>query len=199
MSIEAMAQAIEADAAAEAAAVIERARAEARAIVERAEAQEAERLAEIRAREEPAARAEAVRGVNAARLRLLERRASLLAERVNAAYATAETRLEALAAGSDPDRWTACLERLAVEGLGLAGAEAVISARETDAVVLRALAARGAFDAEVRVDDDLGPGLLVRTTGGGVEIDATIAARLAAARGRLADAVAARLAIGSAR
>ena len=195
MSIETMVRAIEAEAAAEAAGLIARARAEVEAIVGEAEALEAEQLVAIRAREEPAARAEAARRVNAVRLRLLQRRASLLAERVTAAYATAEARLAALAAGGEPDRWQASLERLAGEALRLAGPGASILARPPDAAALRALATRGAIDAQILADEHLGPGLVVHAPSGKFEIDATMAARLAAARVRLADEVAARVAM----
>ncbi len=156
------------------------------------------------AREEPLARLEAARRVNAVRLRLLERRAELATSRSEAVFAAAAERLRRIAGGAEPDRWAAALGRLVDEAVALAGpgAALVVRARDLPLVEARVIA----LGATVRTADEGAPGAGVdagldagvRATArdGSVEVDATLASRLERARVRLAETVAAGLGIG---
>jgi len=146
------------------------------------------------ARAEPAARLDAARRVNAARLRLLDRRADLATARSEAVFAAAGRRLDAIARGADPNRWAAALDRLLDEASALAGPGANVVVRSTDLprVAQRVAAARAVGAG----GDDAGPGVRVTSADGRIEVDATVASRLERARVRLAEAVAAGLGLG---
>jgi len=168
MSIEAILGQIEAEAAAEAARRLAGARERAAQLVAEAEERSRAQVAAACGRAEPAIRAEATRMVNAARLRLLERRAELGAAWVEAVFADAAARLEAVAGGADEPRWARALERLVEEATALAGPDAIVTAGSGDGAA----------------------GVVARSSDGRIEVDATIAARLERARARLAEPVA---------
>jgi len=197
VSVEAMVRIIAEEAETEASAIVAAARVRADGLVGEARAAAAARLAAARARAEPAIRAEAVRRVNAARLRLLERRAELVAGRTAAVFRAAEERLTALAEGAEPERWRAAIGRLAAEAIALAGPGAEVHVRAADACwVVAAAEAAGARVAGPGPDVTAGevpPGVVVRSADGRIEVDATLRARLDRARQRLAETVASRL------
>jgi len=193
MSVEAMVRLISDEAEAEAAAIVTGAREDAARIVSAAQEAADARVAAARALAEPGVRGEGTRLVNAARLRLLERRAELAAERSAAVFDAAAERLARIADGDEPTRWEQAVRRLAGEALALAGpgAEIRLRVRDVDAVS-EAAAAAGARVVPSGEDAPAGPA--VRSGDGRIEVDATLDARLGRARLRLAERVAARLA-----
>jgi vacuolar-type H+-ATPase subunit E/Vma4 len=192
MSVEAMVRLIAAEAETEAAAIVAAAQDEAAGIVAAAQASADARVAAARALAEPGIRGEGTRLVNAARLRLLERRAERAAERSAAVFAAATERLARIADGAEVARWERALRRLAGEALELAGGggEIQLRARDTGAV---AGVADGAGARVVPLPDDAPAGLVIRSADGRIEVDARLRARLARARLLLADRVAADL------
>jgi V/A-type H+-transporting ATPase subunit E len=146
------------------------------------------------ARAEPLARHDAARRVNAARVRLLDRRADLATARSEAVFEAAGRRLAAIAAGADARRWAAGLARLAGEALDLVGPGATLVVRPVDG----ALVADGARAAGAVLvpSEGAAPGVRASSADGRVEVDATIASRLERARASLAEAVAATLESG---
>jgi vacuolar-type H+-ATPase subunit E/Vma4 len=193
MSVEALVAAIDAEAQAEAAALLERAQVEATALVDAARRRAEARVAEARAAAERAARAEAARRLTAIRLRDVGAQAAALAGRLDRVFEEAARDLAAIADGGDTPRWEAALLRLAAEAAELTGPGATIVARPADASLLTAAPAVRGTRARVAVDPDLPPGIVARSDDGRVEVDATLPARLARARERLAGVVAARL------
>ena len=191
MSLEAILAAIAAEAEAEAERVIARAQAEAAALADGAQRTADARVAEARVRAEPAIRAEAVRLENAARLRLLEGRAEAAAARTAAVFRAADEELAAIAEGSNPDRWRVALGRLVSETAPLVGGAASAVVRPCDLEAVRQAAKPTGWT--VVADDGVAPGLVVRSVDGHVEVDATLRARAARARARLAEPVAHRL------
>lgn len=172
------------DADGRAAEIVATARAELRLAVERA-----------RARADPLLSQEAARRVNAARLRLLERRADLATARCDAAFAAAARRLEAIAGDADPDRWATALGRLTDEALALTGPGAIVVVRPSDLpLVERRVGAAGAIARATKRAD---AGVVARSADGRIEVDAAVAGRLERARARLADAVASELGLGA--
>jgi len=145
------------------------------------------------ARAEPVARLAGARRANAARLRLLDRRADLAIVRSEAVFDEAGRRLAAIAGGADPGRWAAALDRLVDEALGLAGPGATVVVRQAD---LPYVADRVRARAVVSAADDADPGPRATSADGRLEVDATLASRLERARVRLAEAVAAGLGLG---
>lgn len=174
-----------ADADVRAAAVVEQARDAIRARVEAA-----------LARAEPAIRAETARRVNAARQRLRDRRAELALDTTTAVYASAHARLDAIAGGAEPGRWTDSLHALLDEALGLVGPEPTVRLRDCDArvVAARVRAVGGRVE---RVPDHSPAGVVVRSCDGRIEVDATIQVRLERAHARLAEWLAGQLGLGS--
>lgn len=144
------------------------------------------------ARAEPAVRAEAARRVNAARLRLNERRVELALARTAAVHATAADGLAAIAAGAEGERWATALVRLTCEALDLTGPGTTVRIRRRDAGIVaehvRTLAGR-----LEPVADDAPAGVVAVSEDGRLEVDATITTRLERARVGLAEAVAGRL------
>jgi V/A-type H+-transporting ATPase subunit E len=196
MSVEAIIRVIEAESADEADRILADARERAEALVRDAEAAADARVRTARERAEPGHRAQAMRLVNTARLRLLERRAEHSAAVVAGAFREAETFLDAIAGDPSGERWRRALERLIGEAVGLVGPEAVIRVRAADALVAEPIAQRlGA-----RLDSDGGqempPGVLAWSADGLVDIDATLPSRLGRARTRLAESVARLLGAG---
>lgn len=185
------------EAEAEAAAIVAAARVRADGLLGEARADADARLTAARARAEPAIRAETVRRVNAARLRLLERRAELVAGRTAAVFQRAGERLAEIADGAEPERWRAALGRLAAEAIELAGPGAEVNVRAADAGwVAATVEAAGARLVALGPDPAAGavpPGVVVRSSDGRIEVDATLPARLERARHRLAETVAVRL------
>jgi vacuolar-type H+-ATPase subunit E/Vma4 len=192
MSVEAIVRAVEVTAAAEADAIIAVARTDAARVVAAAEAAADVRIREACERADPGFRAEAMRRVNTARLRLLERRAARSAELVNAATDAAQVRLAGIAADAAGPRWTAALGRLLEETAALIGPHGTMRVRAVDLATARPVAARLGCPVEPfdeGTGDDV-PGVIGRSADGRVEVDATLPVRLAHARIRFAERVA---------
>ena len=187
MSVEEIVRVVEASARAEAEDIVATARASATALVAGAEAAADARVREACERAEPGYRAEAMRLVNAARLRQLERRAARSASLVDAVTETAAARLAAIVAEPDGARWSAALDRLMEETAGMIGPGGVLAVRPADADTARSMAARLGCRLEVSAP---APGVLGRSADGRVEVDATLQARLGRARVHLAEPVA---------
>lgn len=139
-----------------------------------------------RTRAEPAARLDAARRINEARVRLLDRGAEYATARSEAVFDEAGRRLEAIAATGAP-RWAAGLARLVDEALDLAGPGATLVVRPVDRAPIADRARRAG--AVVTTSEAAAPGVRATSADGRVEVDATIASRLERARTRLAEAV----------
>lgn len=190
MGLATIVRVIEAEADAEARRIVAAAEEESSALVAGAEASARQRIADALARAAPDLKAEHARAVNAAQLRLLERRTELIAAETEAVFAAAEARLRAIASGGEPDRWERALCRLADEAAALAGPGATIefpaAAKSAIVPVLEAAGARPSC-----LPDRTAPmGIRARSADGRIEVDATLDARLGRARVRLAEAVA---------
>lgn len=194
VSGEAILRSIEEEATLEVERTIEAARKQAAGLVKAADEAAGARARAARAAAEPALRAEAVRIVNAARLRLLHRHAELAAAASEAAWLEARRRLDGITS-EDGERWAAALDRLTAEALAIAGSDATVQVRAPDAPAVATRVAAGHGDLVALGDDDP-PGPLVRSRDGRVEIDATLPSRLDRARGALAEEIAALLGIG---
>jgi vacuolar-type H+-ATPase subunit E/Vma4 len=200
MSVEEIVRVVESDAQAEAEAIVAAARDSAATVVAAAEAAAEARVREACERAEPGHRAEAMRLVNTARLRLLEQRAARSAALVDAVSEAAATCLATIAAEPDGARWAGALARLMEETAGLVGPGGILAVRPVDADAARPTAARLGCCLEVMASaadpgqDALGKafaaGVLGRSADGRVEVDATLPARLQRARVRLAEPVA---------
>ncbi len=195
MSVETIIRVIEAEAAEEAERIVAAARERARALVDEAEAAAAARVRQACARAEPGYRAEAMRLVNAARLRLIEAQAEEAAGLVEAVFRAAGERLAALAADPSSERWRRALERLIEEAVQLAGPGAIVRVRPVDAAVAGPIVARLGGRLDDALDEGLAPGVLARSPDGRLEVEATLPARLARARVALAEQVARRLGV----
>jgi len=137
-----------------------------------------------------------MRLVNAARLRLLERRAEHSAAIVAEAFREAEARLDAIAGDPSGERWQRALERLIDEAVGLVGPEAVIRVRAAEAPVVGPIAERLGARLDEDGDPEMPPGVLAWSADGLVDVDATLPSRLGRARTRLAESVARLLGAG---
>jgi vacuolar-type H+-ATPase subunit E/Vma4 len=194
VSVEAIVRVVAESAVAEADEIVERARTRAAEEVDAAGAAADARVREACAREEPGFQAAAMRRMNAARLRQLERRAARSAALVEAAANAAETLLREIARDPDGARWRAALDRLLHETADAIGAGGTLVVRLPD---LAAARARGkALGCEVAVGEPAGEddvlqaaGVIGRSADGRVEVDGTLAVRLARARVRLAEPV----------
>jgi vacuolar-type H+-ATPase subunit E/Vma4 len=192
MGVETILALIDHEAEAEADRLLATAQADADARVRAAEAVAETTIAEACARAEPRLASDAHRRVNAARLRLMERRARVAAARVDAAFTLAARRLAAIADGEDPERWRASLERLAREAVAVAGPDAAVEVRARDAAELgRSVAELGGR--LVPIADNRPAGVVVRSADRRLEVDATLAVRLARARTAQTEPVAAAL------
>lgn len=180
MSLTAILAAIESDTAAEAARTLEAAATEAAGLRADAETLAGRRIERALADAEPALRAEAARLVNAARLRLLRRRAELGSEHTEAAWRSASAALDTIVAEGGP-RWQAALRTLAGEALEMVGPNGVVAIREPDAPAIADLVAARAGRLETRAAG-APPGLAARSADGRLEVDGTIATRLDRAR-----------------
>lgn len=190
MGVEAMVRQIAAEAEEEAAGILLDADERAEVIVSAARDEAHRRVAEACERAAIGLRAEEVRTVNLARLRLLERRAEQSAHRTAAVFDAAAARLETIAEGGDPARWARALRRLAGEALALVGPGATVRIRARDAEALGDLVATAGARLETAWDAEPPPGLLARSADGRFDVDATLPARLERARVGLAEAVA---------
>ncbi len=195
MSVATLVEAIQAEAEAEARAIVDRAAGEAAAIVEAARLRSLERAATARVAADQAARSEAARRVNVLRLGDLGARAGLLADAMEAVFGAAGGEVAAIADGGDPQRWARGLGRLVAEASALAGPGATAAVRDGDAPAVREAAAALGARMEVVVDPTQPAGLVARSVDGLVEVDATLPVRLARAREQLAGEVAARLGV----
>lgn len=202
MSVDALVGAIRAEAAAEAERLLADARATAAARTAAAEAAAARQVAEALAEAEPAILGAETRALNEARLNLAARRTARLAARVEAAFALAERRLEAMAAGgaapseppaAAPGRWDAAIARLAEEAAAVTG-PGELRVRPRDLGALDAVAGRlAAASVRTGTDPEMPPGVRARSADGRLVVDATIPVRLARARSALQPGVAALL------
>ncbi len=195
MSVATLVAAIQAEAEAEARAIVDRAAGEAAAIVEAARLRSLERAAAARVAADQAARSEAARRINVLRLRDLGARAAVLADAMEAVFGAARGEVAAIADGGDPQRWARGLGRLVGEASALAGPGATAAVRDGDAAAVREAAAALGARMEVVVDPSQPAGLVARSVDGLVEVDATLPVRLARAREQLAGEVAARLGV----
>ncbi len=195
MSVETIVRVIETEAAEEAGRIVVAARERARALIDEAEAAAEARVRQACERAEPGYRAEAMRLVNAARLRLLESRAEETAGLVEAVFRAAEERLNAIASDPAAERWRRALEHLTEEAVELAGPGAVLRVRPVDVTTARPIVERLGCRLENTPESALAPGVLARSVDGRLEVDATLLARLARARVVLAEPVARRLGV----
>ncbi|MEX1173420.1 MAG: V-type ATP synthase subunit E family protein [Chloroflexota bacterium] len=195
MGVDAIVRLIEAEAAAEAERIIATARDQAAGLVDAAEASVVARVREAGERAEPTYRAEAMRLVNAARLRSLERRAAQAASLVDEVMAGAQQRLAAIVAERG-DRWRSALDRLIAETVKLVGSDAEILVRGADVEIARPTVERlGCRIGEIEIDgpgdrDGLSAGVVGRSADDRIEVDATLAARLERARTNLSEPIA---------
>jgi vacuolar-type H+-ATPase subunit E/Vma4 len=196
MSIAAIVERIDAEAQTEADAILAEADLRAAGLVGAATAERDRRVAAALERAEPGLRADRTRRANAARMRRLDRDASLAATRTARAFELAGARLEAIAAGADPDRWLAALRTLTRAAIAEAGDRAVIRIRVADAAHIEDLVAAAGGRLELVDQAGMPPGVIVRSADGRLEIDATLPTRLERARLRLADATARSLGVG---
>ncbi len=194
MSVEAIVAIVGEEAAAEAERIVADARARAAETVAAAEQAVADRLRIAVERADPAARAEAMRLVNASRLRLLGSRAERTAALVDAAFIEARLRLDAISdapVGSpERDRWGCALRSLLVEAVEFAGHGAIVTVRARDVPLVAPTA--GSHDARLAdpAPDDAPAGVVVRSADGRTVVDSTLPARLGRARVARADLVA---------
>lgn len=194
MGVEAMTRLIAAEAEAEAADFVAEAERMARLLVEGAEAEVSARVAEAMERLGAEIRAAGQRRINAVRLRILEDRARLDAERLASVFRAAASRVRAISDGGDPERWARSLRAICAAGLALAGADAVVTVRGRDAGSLSELVTR--HGARLRtVADDVPAVLSVTSADGRIEVDAAPEVRLARAQALLAEPVAKALAL----
>lgn len=198
MSVQKLVETIQAEAEAEAGAIVDRAAGEAGAIVEAARQRAAERVAAARAAAEQGARSEAARRINAIRLRDLGSRAGILAGWMELVFGAAGDEAAAVADGGDPERWARALRGFVGEAAALAGPGATIVARAADVAAVREAAGAAGVHLEVEADPALPAGLVTRSADGRVEVDATLRVRLARAREALAGEVAALLGVDEA-
>lgn len=187
MSVEAIVRAVEEAAAAEADGIVAGARADAAAAVSAAQAAADSAVRAACDRAEPRFRAEAMRRVNASRLRLLERRAVRSAQLVDATAEAARARLAEIAADPTGPRWIGALERLLEETAALVGSGGTLRVRRADIGAARSTAARLGCRLE---PSDIAPGVIGRSADGRIEVDATVPVRLERARIRFAEPVA---------
>jgi vacuolar-type H+-ATPase subunit E/Vma4 len=201
VSVEAIVAVIEAEAAEEAAGIVASARERAGASVAAAEAAMAARVREACAAAEPTIRAEAMRQVNAARVRALERQAARTAELMDDVFRTAAAQLEAIVDGPSRGRWEAAVARLVEETAVIVGPGGVIGVRQADMAVARTAAeAIGCRVEEIHADGappaPLAAGVVGRSADGRIEVDASLGARLSRARTDLAEPIARLLGVG---
>jgi vacuolar-type H+-ATPase subunit E/Vma4 len=196
VSVDAIVRLIGSEATAEAERILSDARDRAADLLEAAEASVVARVGEACARAEPMYRAEAMRLVNAARLRLLEHRAAAAASLVEDVMVGAQARLVAIAEERG-ERWRGALERLIEETAEIVGHDAEIHVRSADIETARPIVERldcrlGAIDVggDTGTADGLHAGVLGRSADGRIEVDATLGARLARARTTLSEPIA---------
>ncbi len=197
MSVDAIVRTIETEAELEADRIVAEAGERGASLVAEAEAAAQARIRIARERAEPIHRAEAMRLVNAARLRLLERRAEEAASSVDAVFREAGARLAVIAADPACERWHRALESLLEETVALAGPGSLVGVRTADLPAARSVAERLGCRLEENPELDRTAGVVARSADGRIEVDATAAARLTRARASLAEAVGRILGLGS--
>jgi vacuolar-type H+-ATPase subunit E/Vma4 len=193
MSVEAIVGVIGTESTAEAARIVADAGARAVEIVAAAERSVATRVRLASERADPAARAEGMRRVNAMRLRLLELRAEQAAALVDAVFADAAARLDAVASApagtAEGERWRIALGSLIAEAVRSAGPDASVTVRRRDHEAARPIVATLGARLADAPRDDVPPGALVESADGRILVDATLPSRLARARVARAEAV----------
>ena len=187
MGVEEIVRLIEREAADESARLVADATVEAASLVEEAEAAARARVAGACELAEPAIRAEATRRVNAARRRLLERRAGTTAGLIDAVMVEAGAKLDEISSAIDRPRWEAALSRLTVAALDMVGSGAVVRVRAADAPLVAEIIATAGGRLEPLPDPSAPPGVQASSADGRLEVDATLAARLTRARTILAE------------
>lgn len=191
-SLDALLEALERDAAAEAAQLISRAGQRAGEIRSRAVAEQDRRRAEAMGRIEAEGRREVARAAAAATRRFLESRLRERARVVDRIFA--EAALELGAAG--PDRYRALLPGMIGETLRfLAGAPAMVTCRPEIAAEVEA-ALPGESGVTVHPSSDAAAGILGQSAEGRVVVDDTLPALLRRRQAELAIALAVRLEAG---
>jgi len=188
MGVEAIVRVVEAESIAEAEAIVGAARDDAAARIAAAEAAAEARIREAVERAEPGFRAEARRRVNVARVGLLERQAARTADLVDEAAREAARRLHAIAADPHDRRWRAAVARLTDETAVLIGPGGTVLVRAVDGTAAAPAAAAAGCRLEL-LPDDAAAGVIGRSADGRIEVDATLATRLARARTQLAGRV----------
>lgn len=197
MSVAAIVRVIEAEAADEAARILADARARAAEVVAEEERTAESRVKVALERAEPGYRAEAMRRVNASRLRLLELRAERTAALVEAAFRVAEARLAAIVDEGGP-RWTRALGALIADAVALAGEGCSVAVRRADGPAAGPVVERLGVRLEPpdrRGDAEEPAGASAVSADGRIAVEATTAARLARARIALAEVVVRRLGV----
>ena len=184
-------EAIEREAAAEAAALLVAARQRAATMVADARAHADAEVRGARAEHEPALQREASRLVNAARLRRVRDRTEADVAVVDRAFALAAERLTTLADDPSGDRWRWALVRLVEEAVAFTGPGSTVRVRPADAAALQDGHVR--FDrtaVRLEVEADAAQGFVCRSADGRLEVDGTLPTRLRRARAALASEVA---------
>jgi vacuolar-type H+-ATPase subunit E/Vma4 len=190
MSVEAIVELIEHEAAEEASRIVADAETRASALVRDAEETARQLVAEAAGKAEPTIRAEATRRVNAARLRLLERRALVTARRIDEVITVAREELIEIANGAGRGRWATALDRLAAESIASVGPGAIVRVRAMDAPHVARAVAAGGGRVDVLEGADAELGIRASAPDGRIEVDATLEARLGRVRSRLAEDIA---------
>ena len=189
MSVKTIIELIEREAGEEAQALVADAERTARGLLADAEAGVAAQVSEALERHGPEIRAVAQRRINEVRLRVLEERARLDAERLRAAFDVAAERVEAIADGGDPARWSAALEGICRDALDVIGEAAVVRVRRRDVETVRPVAAEHGARVE-EVGDSAPTGVVAASADGRMEVDGSLPVRLERARLLLAGEVA---------
>ncbi len=196
MSVEAIVRVIEVETADEVERIVGAARDRASTLVAEAEAAARARVRLACERAEPGYRAEAMRLVNSARLRLLERRAEESATLVDGVFRAADERLAAIAADTGCERWRRAVDCLVEDAVRLIGPGAVVRVRRIDGPVARRAVERLGARLEIVDDPDMAPGVLASSADGRIDVEATLPCRLARARTALAEPIVRRLGVG---
>jgi len=185
---------IEREAEEEAAGIVAAAEQASAVLVADAEVSVAARVTEALDRHGTEIRAESQRRINTVRLRVLEDRARLDAERLGSVFEAAEIRARGIADGDDVPRWSVALATLGEDALESVGRGAILSVRSHDAGSLADLAADRGAQIE-KADAEAPAGVVVTSADGRIRIDASLPVRLERARMLLAENVAAALAL----
>ena len=176
----------------EASRIVDEAERQAQQVVAEAEAEVQAQVDAAIERQGAQIRGASQRRVNAARLQILEQRASDDAARLVAVFDAAEEQVMAIASDSDDERWAAAMSALCAEALDAVGTGGSVRLRARDADAISSVAEAGGATV-VLASDESAPGLVVSSGDGRIEVDARLSVRLERARSLLAEAVAQRL------